>query len=62
MYAIKQIKICAEYRVSCYNGSCHNEQKSLRDQGCNPWVTRMRKIADDYQMNASGPEPSQISS
>ena len=29
----------------------YHELRSLHDQGFNTWVTRMHKLADDYQMN-----------
>ena len=31
----------------------YHELRSLHDQGFNTWVTRMHKLADDYQMNPS---------
>ena len=31
----------------------YHELRSLHDQGFNTWVTRMHKLADDYQMNLS---------
>ena len=50
--------LCYMNRVMHMNESSlvkqvYHELRSLHDQGFNTWVTRMHKLADDYQMNLS---------
>ena len=52
------LALCYMNRVMHTNGGSlvqqvYHELRSLHDQGFNTWVTRMHKLADDYQKNLS---------